>query len=192
VKNSVIVTDQNNAIRSHRGDMTTSIQGWINLQLRGKSSDEPSAPVRQALFVRDTIVPLFCHDLIETDFDRIRELGKVIGTHMCYSQSYGVFDLDRPEIGLRLTMRGATDWKLSVVSEIPITAKLGTLTWTKRPNDGSHPLSNTMFEGFPRELVFGYMADDQRRFSLSLASQFHLWAAIHMIMINRGLLKDSG
>lgn len=173
--------------------MNLPIQSWINSQLTGKTSDATSGPVKQAMLIRDRIVPLFCHDLIVADldanFERVRGFGEVVSTHRAWSMIWGVFSLDRPEIGLRIVVRGASDWKLSVISEVPIHAHLGTLACTKKPDDDSDYLDSCYFEGFPSDLIFSYYSKNNRQFSLSLGTEFHLWAAIHMIMVDRGLIK---
>lgn len=183
-----------------------TIQDWINSQLSGKRNDAPTAPVTQAMFVRDRLQPLFCHDLIEENvdahFERIRSLGKVMSTHLCHSRSFGVFDLDRPDVGLRMIMRGApssygsTNWKMSVISNVPIRAALGTLCETHPSPERSNRMSPHYFEGFPEHLVFGYYgvkgSNSRRcRFSLELYHDYMLWAAIHMILVDRGLIKNN-
>lgn len=185
--------------------MNLSIQDWINNQLHGKISDAPSTMVAQAMFVRDRLVPLFCQDLIRADLDanldRIHDLGKVLGTHLCHSRSYGVFDLNRPEIGLRLVMRGtptgygSTTWKMSVISRTQIHAPFGTLCSTHPKEGESGGMLPCCFEGFPENLVFGYYgvrgsASHRHWFSLELDNDCVLWAAIHMIMVSLVLIKN--
>src|SRR6185369_7381601 len=94
-----------------------------------------------------------------------------------------VYQLSRPDLGLRLILRGNFhDWKLSVISNKPIAADFTGLFRTTPP---THPkyhgneLASCYFEGFPEELVFGYYEpSDKCQWSAAIGGQQALWATV--------------
>ncbi len=116
----------------------------------------------------------------------------VVSTHRSKSIDLPVVQYDRPDIGLRLTMRdNFHDVKLSVESERPIgyADELACIFHTTPPINPDHDsLHSVYFEGFPRGLVFGHYSDNPCRWSAEL-SQTTLRLVLFFIMRSLGQIK---
>lgn len=144
---------------------------------------------KQIIWVRDRLCWLMSRGLHE----RIK--ARVISYHTSKSVRLPVFELERPDLGLRLILRdNYYNWKLTVMSALPIVADFDGLFYTTPPVDPKYtgdPLAGCYFEGFPRELVFGYYEpSDKRHWSAEInGGDPVLWATVFLIMKSLGAVK---
>jgi hypothetical protein len=146
---------------------------------------------RQIMFVRDDLCGLVSWG---RRGPRIR--AHVISTHTSKSIALPVYRLARPDLGLELYLRdNFYNWKLSVVSTQPIVADFSGLFHTTPPIDPKYtgdPLHSVYFEGFPKELVFGYYEpSDKRRWSAEIHGDQALWATLFLLMRSVGAVQPS-
>lgn len=169
------------------------LQDWFNAQ-RAATPDEmfyKEASGSQIMFVRDQLNYLVASGLY---FEEARDICGVISTHTSKSVKLPVYELYRPDLGLRLILRNNFyDWKLSVISAQPIVADFAGLFKTTPPVDEKYTgseLSACYFEGFPRELVFGYYeSSDKCQWSAAIGGNFALWTTVFLLMRSLGAVK---
>lgn len=157
----------------------------------------------QIMYVRDGLAPLIWADIPyeerpcitddDDDYDR-PVTGYIISTHPSKSVLLPVYSLERPDLGLQIVLRNNFyNWKMSVISDEPIDVDLTGLCYTASPREPEYTgdcLSPVYFEGFPRELVFGYYDEsDHRRWSAELYEQESVWMAIFLVCRARGIIK---
>jgi hypothetical protein len=164
---------------------------WIPLQ-QASTDDElfyKAASLHQMNFVRDELARL-----VGWRQSPEQVTVNVIASHTSKSVRLPVYDLCRPD-GLRFVLReNFYNWKLSVISTEPVIADFTGLFHTTPPVDRDYtgdPLAPVYFEGFPRELVFGYYEpSDKRCFSAELwGGNEALWTALFLILRARGVVK---
>ena len=169
------------------------LQEWFNRQ-RAETSDDmfyKGASAQQIMFVRDKLAGLVGCGL---GYEQKRDLVYVIATHTSKSVLLPVYSMTRPDLSLRIVLRdNFYNWKLSVVSSIPIEADFAGLFHTTPPIEpeytGNH-LSPVYFEGFPESLIFGYYEpSDKKCFSAELWSDHALWTTLFLIMRARGAIE---
>lgn len=173
--------------------MKEPLQAWFNQQ-REKTPSEmiwKDASSHQIMFARDQLCYLVGAGL---DYEEARDLCTVIATHTSKSVELPVYNFERPDLGLRLVAReNFFNWKLSVISETPIVADFGGLFKTTppvAPEYTGNPLSSCYFEGFPRELVFGYYeASDKRQWSAEIGGDYGMYTTLFLIMRSLGAIK---
>lgn len=112
----------------------------------------------------------------------------MIGTHTAWSTLYPVYEMRRPDLGLRIILRKTSHWRVSVTSTMPVTADLSGLCKTKRPSkrEGGGDHDSIYFEGFPSGLVFGYYEENREKFSATFDCDHSLWAALFLILSSVG------
>ncbi|HEX9640566.1 MAG TPA: hypothetical protein VGB13_04560 [Candidatus Krumholzibacteria bacterium] len=171
-------------------DTPEPLEEWFNRQWKATPDEMfyKQASGRQIMFVH-SVAALFNAGRKYEEHARV----EVIATHTSKSVLLPVYSIERAD-GLRLVMRdNFYNWKLSVISERPIEADFAGLFHTTPPLDSSHngnPLSPVYFEGFPRELVFGYYEpSDRRRFSAEIWGEHSLWTTIFLILRALGFVK---
>jgi len=145
----------------------------------------------QVMFFRDDLRYLMGSGL---DYEDAKGLGRVISTHTSKSIALPVVEYDRKDIGLRVILRdNFHDWKLSVISERPITSCFDGLFHTTPPVEPEYTgdyLSPCYFEGFPRDLVFGYLSkSDGRRWSAMPSGRHGVWTTLFLILRELGAVK---
>lgn len=173
--------------------MNEPIQEWFNKQ-REATPDEmyyKGASGRQIMFARDTLTGLVACGLA---YEEAKKITTVISTHTSKSVLLPVYQFERVDLGLRLIARdNFYNWKLSVISERPIVADFSGLFHTTPPVDPSYtgdPLASVYFEGFPRDLVFGYYEPSSgHRWSAEIGSDNAMWATLFLIMRTLGAVK---
>ena len=138
----------------------------------------------QLVFVRDRLTPLVGVGWYYLD---AQEIPRVISEHRSKGNTLPVYSLARPDLGVRFVLRNNFyNWKLSVISERQIESEaLRHLFETEPPREPEYTgdaLRPVYFEGFPPDLIFGYYAADNRRFSAQLALDFEVWAVIFEVM----------
>jgi len=153
----------------------------------------------QIMYVRDHLAPLIWRDKLyeevpRTEDDEDLATAFVIGTHTSKSVPLPVYALERPDRGLRIILRdNFHDWKMSVISEVPVEIDLSGLCYTASPREPEYTgncLASVYFEGFPRELVFGYYDEsDKRKWSAAFFSREAVWTAIFLICRARGIIE---
>jgi hypothetical protein len=171
--------------------MDSKLQRWVSEHVVKDEMLWKGAWGDQIQFVRDTLVGLFSAGLYYED---IAAIPDVISTHRSKSIELPVYELKRSDIGLTLYLRGNFhDWKLSVVSERPIEADFTGLFHTTPPidpdytGDSLHPV---YFEGFPRELVFGYYEpSDKKRWSACIGGSYTVYTTVFLILRALGVIK---
>lgn len=162
---------------------TQDLQAWISAHSAVEGSEYYRKPaINQAMAVRDVIAP------------RIGSKASVIAEHRSKSVQLPVYSIDREDIGLRFVLRNNFyNWKMSVISREPIEADFGDLFHTTPPVEPEYtgnPLSPVYFEGFPRELCFGYYEQDRAKFSAEIwGGDCRLYAAVFLIMQARGAIQ---
>lgn len=141
--------------------MRQKLQEWVNEQLVGDEMIWKGAFGSQISFVR-RLTGLMATGL---SYKAMDDITHVIATHRSKSITLPVYELSRPDLGLRLILRdNFHNWKLSVISERPIDADFSGLFHTTPPVEPAYtgePLSSVYFEGFPGDLIFGYYNDQQ-------------------------------
>ena len=116
----------------------------------------------------------------------VEKIPDVIGTHRSKSIELPVVEYSRPDLGLRLVVRGNFhDYKLSVESERPIEADFTGLFDV----DDSDYLSPTLFEGFPKDRIYGPYAKNHRKFSADIGTDHTLYTTVFLIMRALGAVK---
>jgi hypothetical protein len=175
-------------------EMNESLQEWFNRQ-RENTPDEmiwKEASGRQIMFARDSLAALVGCGL---GYDATKRLVTVISEHTSKSVRLPVYQFTREDIGLRLVARNNFyNWKLSVISERRVEADFAGLFHTTPPIDPSYtgdPLASVYFEGFPRELIFGYYeASDKRKWSAEICGgECAMWTTLYLIMRSLGAVK---
>lgn len=151
----------------------------------------------QAKFVNEVLASLMCSDLDPDKGDNLKRyenLAQVISTHHAWSKTYPVYSLHREDKGIRIILRRATDWKMSVIIDrsdvrpIDLSCLCRTTAPTRaQKNYGGNELNSVYFEGFPSDLVFGYYEQNRRKFSLMLGSDFAVWTAMFLILSSVGI-----
>lgn len=168
----------------------SKLQQWISKQV----DDEmlwKGAFGRQVGFVRDAIVPLFTWGL---DYDDSEDVPNVISTHRSKSIVLPVYELTRKDLGIRLILRdNFYNWKLSVISEKPVIADFTGLFHTTPPVDPDYtgnPLNPVYFEGFPKDLIFGYYEpSDKKKWSAQIRGENDLYTTIFLMLRSFGVVK---
>lgn len=168
------------------------IQEWFNRQ-RESTPDEmfyKESSGSQIMFARDSLCGLVDAGL---PYDRKRKTLTVISEHRSKSVALPVYNFERPDLGLRFVARNNFyNWKLSVISERPIECDFSGLFKTTAPIEPEYtgdPLHAVYFEGFPRELVFGYYEANKHAFSAEIGGDNAMWTALFLIMRSVGAIK---
>jgi hypothetical protein len=171
--------------------MDNKLQKWINERTVGDEMIWKGAFGHQVGFVRDTICNLVGWGLDYEDKERIAD---VVSVHTSKSIVLPVYDLRRPDLGLRLVMRNNFyNWKLSVISKKPIIADFSGLFPTTPPVEPDYtgnPLSPVYFEGFPKELIFGYYeTSDKKKWSAEIGGDYSLHTTIFLMLRSLDVVK---
>jgi len=184
-----------------------SIQVWYDKWLAehketdliyAKSKDGPR--LEQVHFIRDTIASLFWAGIHYDDIpnsmpprEDCKEVATVISEHRSKSVRLPVYSLTRQDIGLQLTLRyNYYNWKLSVLSSVPVEADFSGLFYTTPPIEPEYTgdsLSDVYFEGFPYERIFGYYCNDKCKFSAEIYSNEALYTTVFLMMRSLGAIK---
>ncbi len=190
--------------------MTKHLHLWFLRWLKAHEDTEliyANGAKRQIMFVRDTLAPMVWGDIKYDDratfpdpdepdkpekyWDKVG--ATVVGEHTSKSVPLPVYDLSRPDLGLRFVLRdNFHDWNISVVSETPIDAKslLGfpidfhndeeRAEWTPGRYWGY-----LFYQGFPDDLRYGPLRSDPRKFSTWCASSYQVYALLFTILNSR-------
>lgn len=174
--------------------MREPLQKWFNEQRDATPNDMiwKKASERQIIFARDKIGGLVGCGLEYED--RKERFAWVISEHTSKSIRLPVYSFERSDIGFRLVAReNFFNWKFSFISERPIEADFGGLFHTTPPLDPKYtgdPLSHVYFEGFPRDLIFRYYAEsDKRRWSAEVCGDEAAWTTVFLVMRALGVIK---
>ena len=103
--------------------------------------------------------------------------------------------MSRPFDGLTLVVRNNFyDWKLSVISkDRPIVADFSGLFYTTppvAPEYTGNELADCYFEGFPKELVFGYYEpSDKKRFSAAIGGDHALYTTVFLLLRSLDIVR---
>ncbi len=112
----------------------------------------------------------------------------VIATHRSKSIELPVVSLERPDLGIQFVLcNNFYHTKLSVISERPLVDEaFPYLFHTQPPPDptraASDPLSHVYFEGFPPNLIFGYHAENPRRWSAEFHDRHAVWTTLFLCL----------
>ncbi len=168
--------------------MNTPLQEWMDTSLLPDNVVSPTlyykgAAIRQCMYVRDVLAHAFASGLSYEDFLEMVCVN-VISTHTSKSTPLPVYEMVRPE--LRIILRNNFyNWKLSVLSESPIDADFSGLFHTTPPIEPEYTgdsLHHVYFEGFPKDLIFGYYeSSDHRRWSAEMHGDEQVWCALFLI-----------
>lgn len=115
----------------------------------------------------------------------------VIGDYMQESIKLPIYLCDANDIKFILK-NNFKDWRISVISSIPIDIDFSGLFKVTPPIDPNYtgdPLHPSYFDGFPRELIFSYYEEsDKTRWSAKINNNYILWTTIFIIMKYLGLI----
>jgi hypothetical protein len=106
-----------------------------------------------------------------------------------------VVQFTRKDLGLQLTVRGNFhDWKLSVSTERPLPyINFTGLFHTTPPVDPKYTgneLASVYFEGFPKDLVYGYYHDSRDgKWSACVDDSYTLYTVCFLVMRAAGGIK---
>lgn len=157
--------------------MQSKLQTWISENVARDEMLWKGAFGDQMSFLRGQLCYAVAVGLKE--LEDVEKIPDVIGTHRSKSIVLPVVEYSRPDLGLRLTVRGNFhDYKLSVVSEVPIEADFRGLF----DIDGGDYLSPAYFEGFPKDRIYGSYAKDHRKFSADIGDEYGLYTTVFLIM----------
>lgn len=168
-------------------DAWRAVHAETTLIYVSKDSHGPYLP--QVHFVRDELANLVWAGAPRRD----RSCVNVIGEHTSKSVRLPVYSLERSDLGLRIVLRyNYYDWKLSVISnDRPIKSDLFPFLFHTTPpiapDYTGNELAPCYFEGLPKELVFGYHADNAGCWSASLEERA-LWTTVFECMRSLGAL----
>lgn len=166
------------------------LQDWITERVVADEMLWKGSWGHQMSFLRDPLRRVAATGL---EWDEMKQIAKVISTHMSKSVSLPVVEYTRKDLGLRLIVRNNFyNWKLSVVSKTPIKADFSGLfhtTLPKQPKYTGNPLADCYFEGFPNNLIFGYYSQDKQKFSAKIDSDEQLYTTFFLIMRALGAVK---
>lgn len=176
--------------------MTTSVQEFPTLREWANENEVPdnmlwkSQAEQQIDFVRNRLVYLFAERVSNDDFKKV---VTVISTHTSKSIKLPVYKLELPDGSLTLILRyNFFNWKMSVISEKEIDADFTGLFHTTppiQPDYTGDPLHHVYFEGFPKDLIFGYYSEsDKKKWSAEIPNHFELWTTVYLIMCSLGLI----
>lgn len=162
--------------------MGMQLQEWANAHQPDESLIYKDEYWEQIIFVRDKITGLLAKTLEE--YETILANIKVISEHTSKSVRLPVFRVEIAD-GTAFTMRcNFYDWKVSVSSPRDIRADfMGLFDPTLRIHDA-------YCEGFPKELVYGPYAENERQFTIELPSgNYYLftffWIFARQVLDNR-------
>ena len=170
-----------------------NLQDWINRQTVDDEMLWKGAFGSQMVFIRDTLAMLVRRGLSYEQFNDVQVT--VISEHRSKSIVLPVVSLERKDIGLRLILRNNFyNWKLSVISDKPIIANFDGLFHTTPPVEPDYtgnPMNPVYFEGFPKNLVFGYYEDSELRdrWSAEIHGDYAVWTTVFEIMKSLGTVK---
>lgn len=134
--------------------------------------------LEQVHFVRDDLARLLWADVpyeqrAQATPRTCKATAMVVGEHRSKSVRLPVFSLERPDLGLAITLRyNFHDWNVSVSSEHPLTDLRGFPTGT----------DYCFFQGFPDDRRFGPRADNPRRFSLAVTTDHDVYTLLWLIL----------
>jgi hypothetical protein len=173
---------------------TDPLQAWISEQTVGDEMLWKGPWGRQVEFIRDDLRTLIGVGL---DYEDKNLLGRVISTHTSKSIVLPVVEFERKDLGLRLIFRNNFhNWKMSVISQkTAIVANFDGLFHTTPPIEPDYtgdPLASVYFEGFPRDLIFGYYARSNTRWLAEIDGNHTLWTTVFLIMRALGAVKLCG
>lgn len=176
--------------------MRQPLQEWISKTVVADEMIWKGAWGSQMRFMRDALMPLARGGMTKDAYKAAGDnIAWVISTHTSKSISLPVLELDRSDIGLRLIFRdNFYNWKMSVISEKPITVDFAGLFHTTPPIDPAYtgnPLAPVYFEGFPKDLIFGYYEpSDKMKWSCEIwEGQRAVWTSVFLMMRSLGQIK---
>jgi hypothetical protein len=151
-----------------------------------KPADHQDGATQQVAFIRSDIAALMG---IGMDYQLRRDqLIHIVGEHRSCSIVLPVFELYRPDWGLRLILRNNFyNWKLTVLSEQPIVADLSRLCFVTPPLDPEYTgneLADCYFEGFPKELIRSYYTENIREWSAEIQNNCQLWTVVYLLLVS--------
>jgi len=171
-----------------------SLQRWVDSHPVRDEMLWKGGAEGQIAFVRQALLPVFASGLKFDNFEDYRNMLTVIGSHTSKSIKLPVFQLSRPDRNLQIVLRNNfMDWKMSVISEAPIDADFTGLFHTTPPVDPDYTgdsLHEVYFEGFPKDRIFGYYADsDRKKWSAEMQHDEEVYAAVFLTMRALGQVK---
>jgi hypothetical protein len=173
--------------------MSQDLQAWFVANKPAENLIYGKGLATQVMFVRDELQQLVGQDLKFTAFQKMY-IARVISTHTSKSVKLPVYLLQRPDLGLHLILRdNYHDWKLSVISDNPISEDFSGLFHTTPPIEPEYTgneLAPCYFDGFPEGTTFGYYeSGDKRQWSAMLGSDYAVYMTVFLIMRALGVVK---
>lgn len=166
------------------------LQKWISSQIVGDEKLWKGAWGDQCQFIRDSLTGVFGYGLHWTE---VKELADVISVHRSKSIMLPVVRMHRGDLGLTMIFRNNFyNWKVSVISEIPVNADYVGLCHTTPPIEKDYTgdsLASVYFEGFPKELIFGYYCQNKKQYSAEVHGEHAIWAFVLATLKGRGAVE---
>lgn len=167
------------------------LQEWISEQIVDDKMLWKSSWGDQLQFFRDTLTYIFGAGLHWTE---CKELATVISTHRSKSIILPVVKMHRGDLGLTMIFRNNFyNWKVSVISEVPVNADYEGLCHTTPPIEKEYTgdeLASCYFEGFPKNLIFSYYkTSDRKKYSAEVHGEHALWAFVFATLKGRGAIE---
>lgn len=130
---------------------------------------------KQIMFMRDVLMRVI---LPKTELTFNRSRVRIINTHYSKSIKLPVYYIYLSDIlGIDFVLRhNFYDWKLSVISNYPITCNFEGLI-----SDNYKPIQSIYCEGFPKEFVFGTYAMDNYKFTVEVPDTYKLHSLFWVI-----------
>ena len=143
------------------------------------------AAQNQMMFVHDKLNGLMQNSLETED----RTDVEVISTHTSKSILLPVYHLQRGDLHIILR-ENFYNWKMSVLNPNFVLANFDGLFYTTPPIDPDYTgdeLSSVYFEGFPKDLIFGYYEEsDKSHFSAHIVNDQMMWTTLYLILKDQG------
>ena len=174
--------------------MNIPIQEWINANPVDDGMRWKGASVRQVTFVRDTLARLMGFGMSYREY-KAANVCTVISEHRSKSIVLPVYSLNRPDVGLRLILRdNFYNWKISVISSRPVVGvSFDDMFYCRPPREPAYTgdcLADCYFEGFPKDLVFGYYeTSDKKHWSAEVDSYEEIYMVVFLILRALGHTK---
>lgn len=142
----------------------------------------------QLMFVRDNLNGLVNAGI---DYKEITSV-QVISTHCSKSIELPVYLLQRGELFIVLR-NNFYNWKMSVINPDFILSDFSTIFHTTSPVETGYtgnPLADCYFEGFPKELVFGYYHESNKDvWSAEIHGDYTMYMTLFKMMEAKRFIK---
>lgn len=170
----------------------TPLQEWFNDNPVDDEMIWKSAYKQQFMFVRDKLNGLMQNSLEPDERNEV----KVISKHTSKSILLPVYHLQRGELHIILR-ENFYNWKMTVINPNLVLANFDGLFHTTPPLEPDYTgdeLADVYFEGFPKDLIFGYYDEpktDKSHFSAHIINDQMMWTTLYLILKDQGYVTPA-